>query len=149
MIELTRVASGPEATLGIIRVDGSPLCFSLEDQSQPGGRKVPGETRIPAGRYEIQVRKRGGWHLRCRRRWPQWHRGMLELLGVPNFQHVLVHPGNTDDHTAGCILPGYGASLLGDYAVADSVRAYRRLYGRVIEAALAGDLSIEICDLRS
>ena len=144
LIKLSRIAEGAEATVGLLQVDGLPLCFTLEDQGQPGGKKIAGETRIPAGRYRVGVRRRGRWHLKSKRRWPKWHRGMLQLQEVPGFTDVLIHPGNSDDDTAGCILPGYSATLLGDYAVGNSVRAYRRLYGMVIEAALAGELQIWI-----
>ena len=112
-LTLTRVVSGPESTIGVIRVDGEPTCWSLEDQAQPSGVKIPGETRIHAGIYQIGVRTVGGYHNRCLRRWPEWHRGMLQLLDVPNFKHILIHPGNTDDDTRGCILPGMGQCLKG------------------------------------
>ena len=144
LIQLTRIVSGPEATLGIIRVDGEPVCWSLEDQAQPAGVKIPGETRIHAGIYRIAVRTAGGYHKRCARRWPGWHRGMLQLMNVPRFNCILIHPGNTDDDTKGCILTGSGATLEDRYSVTRSVDAYRRLYAAVIEAALAGDLSISI-----
>ena len=129
--------------MGLIRVDGDAVCFSLEDQSQPGG-KVPGETRIPAGTYKILVRKHGGYHSRCSRRFPAMHKGMLELAEVPGFTDILIHPGNTDDDTAGCILPGIGASLAGRYSVQQSVTAYCRLYELVIMAAHLGELEIHV-----
>ena len=31
---------------------------------------------------------------------------MLELQDVPNFKYILIHAGNTDEQTAGCILVG-------------------------------------------
>ena len=143
-IDLSRIVEGAEATLGVIRVDGEPLCFSLEDQAQR--EKVPGETRIPAGRYQVRVRTHGGLHKRCLRRFPALHRGMLELAGVAGFSDILIHPGNTDRDTAGCILPGFGAELTGRFALRDSVKAYRALYERVIRAAELGDLETVIRD---
>ena len=141
-IDLSRIVSGAEATLGIIRVDGEALCFALEDQAQQ--EKIPGETRIPAGRYAVRVRTHGGLHQRCLRRFPGLHQGMLELAGVAGFTDILIHPGNTDDDTAGCILPGFGAELTGRFRLRSSARAYCALYERVIRAAQLGALEIAI-----
>ena len=44
-VAVDRLFTDAEATIGVVRV-GSPLCFSLEDQWQPPGHKIPGETRI-------------------------------------------------------------------------------------------------------
>ena len=143
-IGLSRIVDGGEATLGVIGVEGEPLCFSLEDQAQR--EKVPGETRIPSGRYQVRVRTHGGLHKRCLRRFPDLHRGMLELAGVAGFTDILIHPGNTDLDTAGCILPGFGADLRSRFALRDSVKAYRALYERVIRAGELGELEIVIRD---
>ena len=32
--------------------------------------------------------------------------GMLHVLDVPNFKYILIHCGNTDEDTAGCLLLG-------------------------------------------
>ena len=31
---------------------------------------------------------------------------MLHVLDVPGFEYILIHCGNTDEHTAGCLLVG-------------------------------------------
>ena len=31
---------------------------------------------------------------------------MTEVWEVPGFIHILIHTGNTEDHTAGCLLVG-------------------------------------------
>jgi uncharacterized protein DUF5675 len=65
------------------------------------------------------------------------HRGMIQVLDVPNFEAVLIHLGNTDRDTAGCILVGDGAIATGELTL--SVQGYRRLYAQVSNALLAGE----------
>ena len=31
---------------------------------------------------------------------------MLHLQDVPNFTYILIHAGNTDEHTSGCLIVG-------------------------------------------
>lgn len=150
MLELLvkRIATGDESTLGVLHRDMSdvaadpPLepsfrCFTMEDQ--PNEPKVPGETRIPAGRYQIKLRTEGGMHGRYGDKFP-WHRGMLWLQDVPDFTWVYIHYGNYEKDTDGCILTGDGAqsNVLDDGMVMSSVTAYTRLYAEIIEAMDAG-----------
>ena len=109
-VVVERLFADAEATIGVVRV-GTPVCFSLEDQWQPAGRKIPGETRIPAGIYPLRVRAHGGFHTRYAERFGPAHRGMLEICDVPNFTDILIHCGNTNADTAGCLLVGMGAQM--------------------------------------
>lgn len=144
-IGVERFVSGERATLGLLRLDGAFHCFTLEDIYRP--EKVAGETRIPAGSYSISVRTHGGFHRRYSNRFA-FHQGMLELDAVPGFTDILIHPGNSHEHTEGCLLVGmtgvYEPEIGG--TVLKSVVAYSRLYTTVIAAALAGELTIEIED---
>ncbi len=143
MLELLnrRISSGDEATLGtLFDTTGLPafLCYVLEDQfNEP---KIPGETRIPPGRYQIKFRDEGGMILRYCNRF-SWHRGMLWLQDVPDFQYVYIHVGNKDDDTDGCLLVGDGqiSNVTERGAVTTSVAAYRRLYETIAAALDAGD----------
>ena len=54
---LRRIAVSDEATVGLLSVDGSVHCWTLEDQ--PQAQKVAGETRIPAGRYPLKPYEAG------------------------------------------------------------------------------------------
>ncbi len=133
---LTRISSGDEATLGnlfdtIGTDDLAFLCYTLEDQyNEP---KVPGETRIPAGRYEVKLRTEGGMHQRYGRRF-DYHRGMLWLQDVPGFTFIYIHVGNKDDDSEGCILVGDGqiSNIVERGQVTSSVLAYRRLYETIL-----------------
>ena len=146
LIDVFRFTSDDDTTLSTISVNDRFVCFGLEDQYRRGP-KVPGETRIPAGTYEVRLRTTGGFHTRYSRKFSDIHRGMLELVDVPNFRHVLIHVGNDDGDTAGCLLTGTSAnSDTGRMRVGASALAYKRLYQRVIDDAAAGDLRISIKD---
>ena len=134
LLEQIRFPSLAEATLGGLCVDRRFFCFTLDDQSQPV--KVAGETRIPAGTYEIKLRAEGAMHEKYNGKFPD-HRGMLWLQDVPGFEWVYIHIGNDDDDTLGCILVGDGLHVSGK--LSESTVAYRRLYGLVSNAILAGE----------
>ncbi len=145
LITVNRFTSDDDTTISTVSVDGRFVCFGLEDEFREN--KVVGETRIPAGRYKIGVRRTGGFHNRYTRKFSDMHRGMLHVLDVPSFEYILIHVGNTDDNTEGCLLVGTGAlARSGDMSIQASVEAYRRFYPRVIDAAEADDLDIEYVD---
>lgn len=107
-INVERLFSDNDSTIGVMSVDGSFKYFTCEDEFRVD--KVMHETRIPAGRYQIKLREEGGMIKKYRARYGYWHRGMLHLQDVPGFEYIYIHAGNTDDHTSGCILVGYGAN---------------------------------------
>jgi hypothetical protein len=138
-IVVNRFSSGLESTLGLMTVDGRFACYTLEDQfNEP---KVFGETRIPPGRYRIDVRTEGSMYPRYKARFSPWHQGMLWLRNVPNFKYVYIHVGNKDDDTDGCILVGDGqmSNLVERGQVTASVSAYKRLYPQVLNAIMDGE----------
>ena len=144
-IRLTRFSGGDEATLGLLRVDGKFFCYTLEDQfNEP---KVPGETRIPAGRYKIDLRTEGGMTQRYEKRF-DFHAGMLWLREIPDFQFVYIHTGNNDDHSEGCILVGDGQvqNVTERGSVQSSVAAYTRLYKAIIRALALEEVWITVED---
>ena len=145
LITVDRFVSDSETTISHVSVDGQFICFGLEDEFRT--QKVKGETRIPAGRYKIGVRREGGFHQRYAARFADMHEGMLHVLDVPNFQFILIHVGNTQKDTEGCLLVGMNAQTQpGAMRVNSSVAAYRKLYPIVIGAAKAGDLEILYLD---
>jgi Family of unknown function (DUF5675) len=95
-LTLTRVERTARSTLGDLAIDGEFFCYTLEDPVRPEGIKIPGTTAIPAGVYPVQIT----WS-------PRFRQDMPLLIGVPNFTGVRIHPGNTADHTEGCVLVGY------------------------------------------
>lgn len=133
-LELYRFSTQNESTLGILYLvnDGTNqkdfLCFTLEDEKR--AVKVYGETRIPQGTYKIEYRKEGGYHNKYTKRFPSIHRGMLEVRDVPNFTHILLHCGNTDNDTDGCLLVGnvISQNITKDGFLGQSTDCYKRIY---------------------
>jgi hypothetical protein len=145
IITVRRFLSNDDATLSEVKIDGVRQCYGLEDEHREV--KVYGETRIPAGAYKIGIRAEGGFHNRYSKKFADIHQGMLQVLDVPGFEFILIHVGNTEANTAGCLLVGKTCVGAGDtLTVGSSVAAYKALYQKVIGAALAGDLVIHYID---
>ena len=101
-LEVLRFSSQEDSTSGLLFEIGDLgrkfLCYTLEDERR--ALKVKGETRVPAGTYKIKLRKEGGFHSRYSKKYGSMHKGMLWLQDVPGFEWILIHTGNTDEHTA-------------------------------------------------
>lgn len=142
-LNITRFSGGEESTLGLLFVDNRFFCYTLEDQfNEP---KIPGETRIPPGRYQIKLRTDGGMHTRYGERF-DFHVGMLWLQDVPGFTFIYMHVGNKDDDSEGCILTGDGQvqNVTEQGQVSSSVSAYTRLYKAIIRALALEEIWITI-----
>ena len=127
-------------------IDGRFQCYGLEDPYREV--KVAGETRIPAGRYKLDLRTEGGFDQRYRERFGSLHKGMLWVRNVPGFTWILIHCGNTPEDTEGCLLVGRGwTEQEGKPFVSSSVAAYREMYPKVADAIIAGnDVMINYVD---
>lgn len=138
-LELVRYGFGVDSTLGKLSIDGTFACFTLEDERRV--KKVKGETAIPHGNYVVTFRVEGGFHARYQKAHPDIHEGMLWIRDVPGFEYILIHQGNTDDDTAGCVLVGARAmvTLDGEFNLQDSRIAYRHVYPKVAAALLRGE----------
>lgn len=141
-LELLRYSSQKGSTLGLLmKADNVRkfMCYTLEDEWRT--EKVYGETRIPSGRYEIKLRTFGGFHKDYKDRFSNLHKGMLWLQDVENFTNVLIHIGNNDEDTAGCILVGDTASqnATRDGFIGRSTNAYKRIYPPIAQALSEGE----------
>lgn len=104
-LKLNRRFLGDKYTIGSLYVDGQYFSDTLEDKvrdfnkdgdlDEPGESKVYSETAIPYGKYEVIVNKS-----------PKFGRDLPRLLNVPYFDGILIHRGNTDKDSSGCILVG-------------------------------------------
>lgn len=151
-LQVYRLSSNADSTLGAMFLkrengDKKYLCFTLEDEYRE--EKVMAETRIPAGTYDIKLRTTGGYHAKYNTRFADMHKGMLWLQDVPNFEYILIHCGNTDEHTGGCLLVGYAPKRVkgGEYELYNSTQAYFDVYPLVAEHLDSGGMAqIEIID---
>lgn len=133
-LRVDRYAHLAEETIGRFYIDGVYQCYTLEDQHRDV--KVKGDTRIPAARYEVVLRREGGFHMNYAKRFPDIHKGMLHVTNVPNFQFILIHVGNDEGDTAGCLL--VGLTRVGK-TIGQSVAAYKKIYPPIAKALLAGE----------
>ena len=144
-LTVVRTQFGTDATNGILLVDGLFECYTLEDQYQ--AVKVMHETCIPEGTYDIKFRTVGGFHSKYSERYGNAHYGMLHLQDVPNFTYILIHAGNTDEHTSGCLIVGetqQDLEVSKDGFIGSSTVAYKKMYAKVAKQLLQGKpVSIE------
>ena len=104
-LKVERTARKPSYTIGKLYIDGKYFCDTLEDldrglrQNMPLSEiqqlKVKKKTAIPTGTYRVIVNMS-----------PSKQRLLPRLLNVPGYDGVLIHRGNTEDDTEGCILVG-------------------------------------------
>ena len=145
-LSILRYAAQPEApTLGLILIDDSFACYTLEDPTRR--EKVAGDTCIPEGVYQLKLRTAGGMHVRYTKRFPDIHKGMLHVTGISNFSWVYLHCGRTRKHTEGCPLVGDQISSnppAADALLSKSVRAYERIYPVIAAAIEQGPVMLTV-----
>lgn len=126
-LTLNRAAPKDGATLGELLIDGAHECWTLERDASEG--KGP----IPAGRYKVIITFSN-----------RFQRPMPLLVGVPGFDGVRIHQGNTVADTEGCILLG---QTEGDAWIGHSAAAFAAAFPK-IEAGCSEDdgCTIEIKD---
>jgi hypothetical protein len=140
-LDVIRTQFGADATNGMLFIDGVFECYTLEDEYRDV--KVMHETCIPEGEYEIKLRTEGGFHNRYLAKYgSNFHKGMLWIQDVPEFEWILIHTGNRDLDTAGCLLVGDSQQDLdvdNKGFIGSSVNAYKKFYPKVANAILNGD----------
>ena len=104
-VMITRNWKKPDYTIGRIFVNNAFFCNSMEDtdrglrQGMPLEEikrlKVYGKTAIPTGTYTILMTYS-----------PKYKKKMPQVMNIPGFEGIRIHPGNTPEDTLGCILPG-------------------------------------------
>lgn len=146
-LKLYRYSSQSKTTLGVLHIDNEFECYTLEDRHRQ--EKIKGETRIPKGNYRIKLRNFGGHYERYSEKYT-YHKGMLWLQDVENFEHILIHIGNYAEDTDGCILVGESVNnnVTDTGMLSNSTNAYLKMYFKVLEAFENDeDVFIDIVDL--
>ena len=115
-LRLTRKYKGPNYTIGSLYINNKYFCDTLEDVdrgldykmtlSEIKSKKIQDQTAIPTGVFKVSLHEIS---LRFKNRsWAIKYDGKIpRLINVPGFDGVLIHVGNTDKDTLGCILVGY------------------------------------------
>lgn len=116
-IEVKRIALKDKYTIGHMYIDGKFVCDTLEDKVRDlnkngkfdnGEVKIPNETAIPYGTYNVTMNIQSLKYSNYAK-YPyvkKYNAFMPRLQNVPSFEGILIHAGNTADHTSGCILVG-------------------------------------------
>lgn len=116
-IEVKRIALKDRYTIGHMYIDGKFVCDTLEDKVRDlnkngkfdnGEVKIPNETAIPYGTYNVTMNIQSPKYSNYAKYQyvKKYNAFMPRLQNVPSFEGVLIHAGNTADHTSGCILVG-------------------------------------------
>ena len=125
----------PNYTIGVLSIDGKRFCETLEDTDrnlnssmtveQIKAIKKPNETAIPTGTYKITLdtfSPRFGnkpfYKKVCGGKLPR-------ILNIKGFDGVLIHCGNTNLDTSGCILVGINLEV---GKVLKSQETFEKLY---------------------
>jgi len=135
------------STLGLLFINFKFECYTLEDRYRSD--KIYGETRIPAGRYKIELKEQSRFDGRYKKKIKNY-RGMLHILDVPNYKGILIHIGNTEEDTAGCLLVGNRANNNNceKGMIYDSTSAFKSLYPKIANVIEQGeDVYIKFIDL--
>ena len=104
------------------------LCDTLEPtwrDYEHGAYKVKGRSAIPEGRYAVVI----SWS-------PKFKAWLPILLGVPMFEGIRIHAGNTAKDTQGCILVGKNREV---GKVLESRIWVHRLKQKIVEAKDKGE----------
>ena len=95
-LDLIRKEFSANVTIGDFLIDGVRFSFSLEDTVRPDGIKIPKQTAIPYGTYEVIIDLSQRFKLL-----------MPHILNVPMFEGIRIHNGSYPTDTDGCVLIGY------------------------------------------
>lgn len=141
-IRIKRIAKRPTYTIGKLYVDDRYICDTLEDtdrglaqdMSDPEVRakKIHGKTAIPTGTYQLSL------SIKSQRFGEKsFYKGLCggclpRLLAVKGYDGVLIHCGNTDKDTEGCVLVGYNREI---GKVVNSQIAFKVLYQNFLKPA--------------
>lgn len=105
---IQRVATGNDGTFGVFIFDGRPVCVTCENPWKRNARVI---SCIPNGAY--RVTKFSGTR----------YKDVWQLHDVPNRNAILIHAGNTEADTDGCLLMGSGFGIFdGRQGIVNSAR---------------------------
>ena len=109
-IRVRRIALRDTYTIGKMYINGEYFCDCCEDKVRDLNNevKVPNHTAIPYGTYEITLDVQSNKYSNFEKYpWAKEYNGYLpRLTNVPLFLGVLIHPGNSEQDTSGCLLVG-------------------------------------------
>ncbi len=118
-VVLQREVFSSTFTLGRLTVDGKHFAYTCEDtdrELEAGGVKIPKQTAIPRGYYRLTATFS-----------QRFLKLMPLIVGVPQFEGVRIHGGNTADDTEGCPLIGRVRTMTGVVNCAERVATLMKM----------------------
>ncbi len=136
-IVIKRIAFKDRYTIGCLYIDRKLFCDTMEPHAinWDTERKIPGRTAVPEGTYGIALAISS-----------KFRRIMPYLVGIPEFQGVMIHWGNYPKDTAGCILVGDNTDV---GKLFNSRKTFMRLFSLTEAAINKGErVTVKICSVR-
>lgn len=148
-ILLKRIYKKEKYTIGNLYINNVFFCNTLEDTDRGltsqmsleeiKSKKIYGETAIPTGTYSINMNTVSPKFKD--RAWAKPYKGILPRLeNVKGYEGVLIHVGNNQEATSGCLLVGEN-KIKGK--VINSTATFYELMTVLLKAKSAGE-SIEL-----
>lgn len=139
-------------TISNLYIDGEWLCNTIEDKDYGWNENTnlaeikatkaahPSKTAIPKGKYKVTLNVVSPKYSSSPF-YQQYANGarVPRLLDVRGFEGVLIHTGNDETASAGCLIVGYNKQV---GKVLDSREAFKKLYSKLQSAK--GDITIRI-----
>lgn len=97
--EIRRFLSNQEGTFGVFLWNSRPVCVTCEN---PWRNNKPRESCIPPGDFEVTSHNGAKY------------KNVWVLHDVPGRSAILIHSGNTEKDTDGCIIVGMSFARFGD-----------------------------------
>ena len=115
-LTLIRKYKKPDYTIGLLYINGVFFCNTIEDTdrglsdkmklSDIEKIKIDGKTAIPTGSYTITIDIQSPKYSKSYY-WYSYNKGyMPRLMNVKGFSGVLIHTGNSEKESNGCIIVG-------------------------------------------
>lgn len=141
-----------EYCIGHLYIDGEFFCDTLEDYDRGldecmpldkvAQKKISGKTAVPTGNYLIHMNVVSTryslipyYQTFCKGKMPR-------LNAVRGFNGVLIHPGNTEADSEGCILVGENKAV---GMLLNSRDTWKQLYLKMLAVSnMCGTISLEI-----
>lgn len=157
-----RYEFNPDWTLGELYILGIKDGYTVEDEIRDQNKKVYGETAIPYGKYLLGLRQSPEFsssflysdsaniliETKDKIKYPQINdfrnHDLIWVKNIPGFEFVLIHWGNTDDDSSGCLIVGAKPGFIGTQkGVLQSRTYYKSLYPRIYKQIKEGNKYIE------
>lgn len=121
-LTLGRLYPSPDATVGVLYVDGVVECFTMERPA----------VQIPPGRYPVTLYNS-----------PHFGR-LVPLIGVPGRTYIEMHYGNYPQESDGCVL--VGETRISETEIGLSRAAFDALFPKIEAALQGGEVWLTVAD---